>query len=175
MNRSVFLRGTCVAAVIGLTLAGCAQMRSSQSAPSPGTPSQATPSQATPSQATPSQAMQVYEASLAGAQEVPPVTTTATGAAEVRYNPATSMLSWRVTYSGLSGPATGAHIHGPAGPGQNAGVLIPFSNAGTSPITGETRITAQQLGQLSSGQWYVNVHTAKNPDGEIRGQLRPRR
>jgi hypothetical protein len=122
-----------------------------------------------------SQAVQVYEASLAGAQEVPPVTTTATGSAEVRYNPATSMLIWRVTYTGLSGPATGAHIHGPAGPGQNAGVLVPFTNVATSPITGEARITPEQLGQLSSGQWYVNVHTAANPNGEIRGQLRPRR
>jgi hypothetical protein len=117
----------------------------------------------------------VYEASLAGSQEVPPVTTSATGSAEVRYTPATSMLSWRVTHSGLSGPVTGAHIHGPAGPGQNAGVVVPFTNASASPITGEARITAEQLSQLSSGQWYVNLHTAANPNVEIRGQLRPRR
>jgi hypothetical protein len=168
MNRSVLLRGACAAAVVALTLGGCAQMRSPSSKPA----SQAAPAAAA---APSSQAMQVYEATLAGTQEVPPVTTTATGSAEARYNPATSMLSWRVTYSGLSGAVTGAHIHGPAGPGQNAGVVVPFTNVATSPITGEARITPEQLGQLSSGQWYVNLHTAANPNGEIRGQLRPRR
>jgi hypothetical protein len=54
-------------------------------------------------------------------------------------------------------------------------VLIPFTNLGANPITGEARITPEQLGQLDSGQWYVNLHTARNPGGEIRGQLRPRR
>jgi hypothetical protein len=165
MNRSVLVRGACAAAVVALTLGGCAKMRSS---PAPQG------AQSSPS-AQGAQAMQVYEASLAGTQEVPPVSTTATGSAEVRYNPGTSMLSWSVTHSGLSGAVTGAHIHGPAGPGQNAGVVVPFTNVSASPITGEARITAEQAGQLSSGQWYVNLHTAANPNGEIRGQLRPRR
>jgi hypothetical protein len=53
-------------------------------------------------------------------------------------------------------------------------VLVPFSNVGTSPFSGEAQITPEQFNQLSSGQWYVNVHTAAHPGGEIRGQLRPR-
>jgi hypothetical protein len=117
-----------------------------------------------------------YEASMTGAQEVPPVATTATGSADVRLNRGTSMLSWTVTYSGLSGPVTAGHIHGPAGPGQNAGVLIPFTgNLNAPPIHGEMHLTPEQVTQLSSGQWYVNLHTARNPGGEIRGQLRPSR
>ena len=82
----------------------------------------------------------------------------------------TGTMSYRVTYSGLSGAATAGHIHGPAGPGANAGVAVPFANA-ASPISGEVKLTPEQLTQLSSGQWYVNIHTARNPGGEIRGQL----
>ena len=148
MNRSVLLRTVLASAVLAVGLGGCAMMRGS---PGPG-----------------------YSASLSGAQEVPPVTTTGSGSADVKFNPGTNMLSWSVTHSGLSGPLTGAHIHGPAGPGQNAGVVVPFTNLGAMPITGEARITPEQLSQLNSGQWYVNLHTARNPGGEIRGQLRPR-
>ncbi|HEY0822357.1 MAG TPA: CHRD domain-containing protein [Ramlibacter sp.] len=147
MNRSVLLRTAC-AAFLAAGLAGCAQMRGS--------------------------GQQLFEAGLTGAQEVPPVATTASGSADVRYNTGTNMLSWSVAHSGLSGPITGAHIHGPAGPGQNAGVVIPFTNLNAATITGEARITPEQLAQLASGQWYVNLHTQRHPGGEIRGQLRPR-
>jgi len=118
---------------------------------------------------------ETFEAVLSGAQEVPPVDTAASGQAEVEFRPAAGLVRWRVTHSGLSGPVTGAHIHGPAGPGQDAPVLIPFGQPGANPLTGEARITPEQLGQLASGQWYVNLHTARHPGGEIRGQLRPRR
>ncbi len=118
---------------------------------------------------------ELYGGAFSGAQEVPPVASAAAGDAEVRYDPRSSLIHWRVTHSGLSGPLTGAHIHGPAGPGQNAGIVIPFGHLNSSPITGQARITPEQLGQLSSGQWYVNLHTARHPAGEIRAQLRPRR
>ena len=147
MKRSILLR-TAVAALLAAGLAGCAGMRGS--------------------------GQQMFGANLTGAQEVPPVATTGTGTADVRYNTGTNMLSWSVTHAGLSGPLTGGHIHGPAGPGQNAGVVIPFTNLTAPTITGEARITPEQLTQLTSGQWYVNLHTARNPGGEIRGQLRPR-
>ena len=117
---------------------------------------------------------EAYEATLSGAQEVPAVGSSGTGTARVRYDPPTSMLRWEVDYAGLTGPLTGAHIHGPAGPGQNAGVVIPFAPR-PSPLAGELRITPEQAAQLESGQWYVNLHTAQHPAGEIRGQLRPRR
>lgn len=115
----------------------------------------------------------VLTAQLSGAQEVPPRAVSGTGAAEVQYNKDTGMLRWTVNYSGLTGPLTGAHIHGPAGPGANAGILVPFANS-ASPITGEARITPAQAGDLLAGLWYVNLHTAANPPGEIRGQLRLR-
>ena len=64
--------------------------------------------------------------------EVPPNTSAATGTAEIDYDPASKKLSWKVTYSGLSGPATAAHFHGPAKAGKNAGVAVAIPNAGTA-------------------------------------------
>jgi hypothetical protein len=122
------------------------------------------------------QALELYEATLDGTQEVPAVATAGSGTAHFDLDPASRVLRWSVTYSGLSGPVTAAHVHGPAGPGHNAGVLIPFTGSlQASPITGEARITPEQHTQLSSGQWYVNLHSARHPGGEIRGQIRPRR
>lgn len=116
---------------------------------------------------------QRYEAVMAGTQVAPPVAGAASGRAEVDYQPRSSMLRWRVTASGLSGKATAGHIHGPAGPGQNAPAIVPLDVRGDT-ITGQLRITPEQATQLESGQWYVNIHTAAHPDGEIRGQLRSR-
>lgn len=110
-------------------------------------------------------------AQMSGAKEVPPNTRPGTGAAEVRYNRDTGMLQWKVNYSGLSGPVTGGHIHGPAGPGANAGIVVPFGSNLASPIMGEAKITPAQAGDLQAGLWYVNLHTAAHPPGEIRGQL----
>lgn len=117
----------------------------------------------------------VHEAALSGAQEVPPATTAGTGMAEVEHDPATNKIRWRVTYSGLSGPVTGAHIHGPAAAGQNAAVVVPFTGDLTkSPVTGEATLTPAQFGDFAAGLWYVNLHTAKFPGGEVRGQLKKR-
>lgn len=119
---------------------------------------------------------EIYEATLNGAQEVPAVATGASGQAEVVFHPHTRMIRWKVTHTGLSGPVTAAHIHGPAGPGQSAGPQIPLTGSASRPLEGgDVRLSSQQANELSSGQWYVNLHTARHPDGEIRGQLRPRR
>ncbi|MBI5279608.1 MAG: CHRD domain-containing protein [Burkholderiales bacterium] len=115
----------------------------------------------------------VLAAQLNGAQEVPPNTRTGTGTAEVRYNRDTGDLQYSVTYGGLSGPLTGAHIHGPAAAGANAGVVVPFPN-NPSPLTGTAKLTPTQAGDLMAGLYYVNLHTAAHPGGEIRGQLRIR-
>jgi hypothetical protein len=118
---------------------------------------------------------ELYEARLDGAQEVPAVTTAGTGQARMEVD-GQGVLRWTVDYQGLSGPVTGAHVHGPAGPGQNAPVLIPLDvKAGVATASGQARITPEQRTQLESGQWYVNLHTPGHPNGEIRGQLRPRR
>ncbi len=111
------------------------------------------------------------KADLTGAQEVPPVTTQGKGSAEVNFEPASKKLSWTVTYSGLSGPPTAAHFHGPAEAGKNAGVAVPIPNQANSPVTGSATLTDSQAADLQAGRYYVNIHTAANPSGEIRGQV----
>jgi CHRD domain len=116
-------------------------------------------------------ATRVFNATLAGTSEVPPTTSTGTGTATATLNTATRKLTWDVTYSGLSGPAKAAHIHGPAEPGKNAPVVIPFTGNLASPIKGSKILTAAQMANLEAGKYYVNIHTAASPAGEIRGQL----
>jgi CHRD domain len=93
------------------------------------------------------------------------------GTATVALDTNTKTLTWNVDYSGLSGPATAAHIHGPADPGANAGIVVPFTGNLASPIKGSATLTDAQISQLEAGKWYVNVHTEANKPGEIRGQL----
>ena len=109
--------------------------------------------------------------SLTGAQEVPAVATGGSGTVETTFDKSTNVLTWSVAYSGLSGPVTAGHVHGPAAAGANAGVLIPFTGDLSSPIKGKATLTAAQVADLTAGRYYVNLHTAKNPGGEIRGQL----
>jgi hypothetical protein len=111
-----------------------------------------------------------FKATMNGASEVPPKTTEGKGTATATLDTVTKKLTYNVTYSGLSGPATAAHIHGPAAAGANAGVLFPFAPP-TSPISGSVTMTDAQIADLEAGKMYVNVHTATNPGGEIRGQL----
>jgi hypothetical protein len=115
----------------------------------------------------------ILKATLSGASEVPPTTSAGTGSATATLDTATGKLIWDVTYSGLTGPAKAAHIHGPAGPGQNAGVVVPLKGNLASPIRGSATLTAPQMADLEAGQYYVNIHTAANKGGEIRGQLQP--
>ena len=110
---------------------------------------------------------------LSGAQEVPPVSTSGTGTLDATFDKASRKLSYTVNYSGLTGPATGAHFHGPAAQGQNAGVVVPLSST-ASPIRGEATLTQAQASDLLAGRWYVNVHTGAHPGGEIRAQVMPR-
>lgn len=111
------------------------------------------------------------KAALDGKSEVPPNASTATGTAELDYDPASKKLSWKLTYGGLSGPATMAHFHGPAEAGKNAGVAVAIPNAGTSPVSGNATLTDAQAADLVAGKYYINIHTAANPGGEIRGQV----
>ena len=108
---------------------------------------------------------------MSGAGEVPPVAGMGSGMAEVSYNPATYTLRWTVTYSGLSGPVSAGHFHGPAAASTNAPVVVPFTGSMASPITGSAVLTPAQASDFVAGKWYVNLHTAANPGGEIRGQV----
>ncbi len=111
-----------------------------------------------------------YKAALKGASVVPPSDSKGTGSLTVTYNTASKKLTWKGAYTGLTGPATAAHFHGPADVGKNAAVAVPIGRA-TSPMAGKATLTATQAADLAAGKWYVNVHTAKFPDGEIRGQV----
>lgn len=98
------------------------------------------------------------------------ITSTGKGTGAFTYDPATHTLTYNVTYEGLSGPAAAAHIHGPADVGGSAPPVVPFPSA-ASPITGTATLTDAQAADLAAGKWYVNVHTAANRGGEIRGQI----
>ena len=111
---------------------------------------------------------------LSGAEEIPAVQSPGKGTALLTYDPETMKLSWSVDYSALSGPATMAHFHGPAMAGQNGPVALWLVKKGdplASPLKGEAVLTAEQAKDFSSGAWYINVHTAANPAGEIRGVI----
>ena len=96
------------------------------------------------------------------------------GSAQVNVDTATKQATYRVEFTGLTGPAAAAHIHCGAAPGANAGVAVPLGAANpASPITGSAALTDAQLADLQAGKCYINVHTAANKGGEIRGQLAP--
>ncbi len=114
-----------------------------------------------------------YKASLGGAAEVPPVTATGSGTAQVNVDTASKQATWRVDYTGLSGPAAAAHIHCGAAAGANAGVAVPLGTNFASPIQGSAALTDAQLADLQAGKCYVNIHSAANKGGELRGQLAP--
>lgn len=118
-------------------------------------------------------AVMAYKGTLNGASEVPPTNTKGSGAAAVNADPATKQVSWSVSYTGLSGPATAAHIHCGAPAGANAGVAVDFGKNLASPIQGSGTMTDAQLADLNAGRCYVNIHTEANKGGELRGQLTP--
>src|ERR1700753_1693848 len=112
-----------------------------------------------------------FKATRDGKSEVPPNASKGTGTADIDYDPASKKLTWKLSYSDLSGPATAAHFHGPAESGKNAGGAVAIPNATSSPAEGSATLTDAQAADLEAGKYYVNVHTKDNPGGEIRGQV----
>ena len=115
--------------------------------------------------------MMAFTTQLRGANEVPSVASGGSGQVDAVFNKDTNLLRWQLSYAGLSGPATAGHFHGPAPVGVNAGVALPFSGPITSPMSGQATLTPAQVADLLAGKWYANIHTAKFPGGEIRGQM----
>jgi CHRD domain len=115
-------------------------------------------------------ATETFHGTLSNGAEVPPTTGSGSGTATVTLDTATKQITYNVTYSGLSGPAAAAHIHCGAAAGANAGVAVAFKDA-ASPISGTATLTDAQMADLEAGKCYVNVHTAANKGGEVRGQL----
>ena len=112
--------------------------------------------------------MVAFNSTLQADQEVPPTTSAGKGTATLTVDTNSKQATWKITFDGLTGDAVAAHFHGPAEPGKNAGPVIDISN---SINEGSTTLTDQQLSDLQAGLWYINIHTAKFPDGEIRGQV----
>ena len=109
------------------------------------------------------------KATMDAKSEVPPNSSPATGTLTATYDTSSKKLSWKGSYSGLSGPATAAHFHsGEAG--KNGPVAVPITPA-TSPFEGSATLTDAQANDLLAGKLYVNVHTEANKGGEIRGQV----
>ncbi len=149
MNRyGTFLRATFVAGVATMALAGCGMMGMNSNTAS-------------------------FSGAMNASSEMPPNMTRGSGMAEATLDKGTNVLKYKVSYSGLSGPATAAHFHGPAVAGANAGVVVPFTSP-ANPIEGTATLTPAQAADLMAGKWYANVHTAANPGGEIRGQMLPK-
>jgi len=133
-----------------------------------------------------------------GASEVPSNDSVGTGTIVANYNTGSKLLSWKGTFSGLTGNATAAHFYGPASPGKNAGVAVPnpnptasfvgsatltdaeeagplagdyYAQVHTASFEGSTTLTEAQAADLLADHYYVKVHTAAYPGGEIRGQV----
>jgi len=130
-----------------------------------------------------------FKADLKGSSEVPPNQSSATGIVMATFDTATKQLSWNGSYSGLSGPPTAAHVHGPAPVGKNTGLVFWITdNIGqcssgqctskgetkahpASPFQGSATLSDAQVSDLMAGLYYVNIHTDAYPGGELRGQL----
>jgi hypothetical protein len=122
----------------------------------------------------------VYEAAnlpMSGLQENPKRETKASGSINLRYDKATKMLRFTVSWKDLSGNPTGSHIHGPAPKGVNAGIkydffsLFPKTTSGTFTNTFLVDGVAVKEDSLLLGFYYLNIHSPLHPGGEIRGQL----
>jgi CHRD domain len=109
--------------------------------------------------------------SLTGAEETPPVTTTATGTGTIQVN-ADKSVSGSIKTKGITG--TVAHIHTGA-PGESGPPIITLTQGpdGTWTVPEGSKLTDEQLASFKSGKLYVNVHSAEHKPGEIRAQLKP--
>lgn len=131
-----------------------------------------------------------FKADLKGSAEVPPAQSAGTGTVAATYDSATKRLAWKGNYSGLSGPPTAAHIHGPAPAATNARLVVWISdNVGQcsqgacksnhdtaghmlpSEFEGTATLTEAQANDLMAGLYYINIHSDAYPSGELRGQL----
>jgi hypothetical protein len=116
-----------------------------------------------------------FKVPLSGAEQVPPVTTTGKGSADLTWDPSTRVVTWDITDSGLTGPVTMAHFHNGA-EGKNGPVVIWLTQKNTEAtgaIKGDATLAPEQAQQFEAGDWYINVHTKDHPAGEIRGQVKP--
>ncbi len=119
-----------------------------------------------------------YSASINGLNEVPANASPGTGSAFLVYDDVANTLTTSITFCNLLAGLTASHIHGPALPGVNAGVIHGFPATPLGSTCGAygdvwAGLTAAQVGWLNTGMLYINLHTSQFPGGEIRGQIYP--
>jgi hypothetical protein len=118
----------------------------------------------------------VFKAILSADDQSIPTESPGTGIAEVRLERATLKITWKVTYQGLTSPPVSAGLYGPENVGGNAGQVVNLGvNGLKSPIEGSTVLSDGVFNYLITGRVYVNLHTRKYKEGELRGQLRRQR
>lgn len=124
--------------------------------------------------------IQLQEVTLTGAQEVPANTSEATGTFRGTYNKTTRVMTYNITFQGITPTAMHFHRGAVGSPGP---IVIPINpgsdpysgtNPFRSPLSGSTpALTADQETELLSGGWFLNIHSSAFPDGEIRAQVLP--
>jgi hypothetical protein len=112
-----------------------------------------------------------FRATLAPLSPSGPRQHSAAGLAEATLDTDSRLFSWKVSYSGLSGPLTGAHFTAPSEPGSLAGAKMDLAPRLTNPMIASARLNDAQIGDLRAGLWSVNLLTSKKPQGEIGGDL----
>ena len=117
--------------------------------------------------AAPSVAATDFVATIDGAQSGTPSTGTGSGTFVLRDD---DVFEYEIVFDGLVAPESVAHVHGPALPGVNAGVVFGLP-LGSPKIGNFGPLTAQQKADLLAGLWYVNIHSTLYTAGEIRGQI----
>ena len=112
-----------------------------------------------------------FSAHLNGQQAVPANDSRAQGELVAVLNRNTGLLRWKLSFSGLSGPVRGGAFHSPGMSGEIAPPVVSLGRTVQSPAEGRAMLTARPRADLLTGQWYVNLPTARYPDGELRGPL----
>ena len=117
----------------------------------------------------------IFTALLNGGQETPPTTSDALGVAFLTFDEKTKNLCYSISFTRLTSTEVAAHVHGPAAPGVSAAILFPLTPVPGNPKNGCVGPLATGVIKkaLKKGELYLNVHTAQNPNGEIRGQIIP--
>jgi hypothetical protein len=118
----------------------------------------------------------IFTANLTPDDQSTPTESPGTGYAELRLERATLKLTWKVTYRGLTSKPIAAGLYGPENVGANAGQVVNLGVRGlASPIQGSEVLSDGVFQYLITGRVYVNIHTTRYKDGELRGQLRRQR